>query len=380
MGDYRHVEALLQSFVDKGLTNCSCSVIHRGETVYEGYFGYANPTENRPVGPETIFRIYSMTKVITCTVALMLYERGLFLLTDPLYDYLPEFRNPLVYRHEMDGSLYTSPAATPIRIMDLFKMTSGLTMHGDSNETERQVSKFTLKDISNVRMMAKKLAEIPLAFDPGTRWHYGFSHDVLGALIEVLSGKSFGQFLKDEIFEPLGMNDTFFRIPDNKKSRLSTLDAETEDEYELARGDYIYQPNATLECGGHGLLSTLRDYARFTQMLVRGGELDGTRILGRKTLGLMTTNHLDSTQLADMEAGGTWPGYGYGLGVRVINDRAKGGINSSSGEFGWAGAAGTWMAADPDEELSIVYMQGLLPKKYNEIRGHKLRAAIYGAI
>lgn len=379
MENYRHVEALLQSFVDKGLTSCACSVVHRGETVYEGYFGYANPAENRPVGPETIFRIYSMTKVITCTAALMLYERGLFLLTDPLYDYLPEFRNPLVYRRERNGSLYTSSAATPIRIMDLFKMTSGLTMHGDRNETERQVSNLSLKDISNVRTMAKMLSEIPLAYDPGTRWHYGFSHDVLGALIEVLSGKSLGQFLKDEIFEPLGMNDTFFRIPDNKKSRLSTLDAETEREFTIT-SDSIYQLNATLECGGHGLLSTLRDYARFTQMLARGGELDGTRILGRKTLGLMTTNHLDSTQLADMEAEGTWPGYGYGLGVRVITDRAKGGINSSSGEFGWAGAAGTWMAADPDEELSIVYMQGLLPNKYNEIRGHKLRAAIYGAI
>lgn len=177
------------------------------------------------------------------------------------------------------------------------------------------------------------------------------------------------------------MNDTFFRIPDDKKNRLSTLYSQTDDGLTPnLDNDWIYQPDATLEFGGHGLLSTLKDYGRFTQMLARGGELDGGRILGRKSIELMATNHLDATMIADMEAPGTWPGYGYGLGVRVIMDRAKGGNNGSLGEFGWAGAAGTWMAADPKEKLSIVYIQGLMPKEYNEIRGHKLRAAIYGAI
>ncbi|MEI2396174.1 serine hydrolase domain-containing protein [Paenibacillus phytohabitans] len=381
MGKFNHIDTLLQKFVDNGLAGCACSVVHHGETIYEGYFGYADLAEKRPTEPDTIYRLHSMTKVITCTAALMLYERGLYLLNDPLYDYLPEFRKPLVYRQGEDGTLYTSPAVTNIRIKDLFMMTSGLTMYGDRTETERQVAKLSLKEIPDVRTMAKMLAEIPLAFDPGTRWHYGFSHDVLGALIEVLSGKSFGQFLKEELFEPLGMNDTFFRIPGDKKYRLSTLYALKDDgltpDFD---NDAFYQSDVTIECGGHGLLSTLSDYGRFTQMLACGGELDGARILGRKTIELMATNHLDARQLSDMQVPGTWPGYGYGLGVRVMMDRAKGGINGSPGEFGWGGAAGTWMAADPDEELSIVYMQGLLPKEYNEIRGHKLRAAIYGAI
>lgn len=372
---------MLQRFVDNGLAGCACSVVHRGKTIYEGYYGYADLEVQRPIGPDTIYRLYSMTKVITCTAALILFERGRYLLTDPLYDYLPEFQNPLVYRHGEDGTLYTSPAKTPIRIKDLFMMTSGLTMHGDRTETERQVSKLSIKDIPDARTMAKLLADIPLAFDPGTRWHYGFSHDVLGALIEALTGKTFGQFLKEEIFEPLGMNDTFFRIPDGKRSRLSTLYSQTDDGLTPnLENEAIYQPEATIECGGHGLLSTLEDYGRFTQMLARGGEQNGVRILGRKTIELMATNHLNAIQLADMEALGTWPGYGYGLGVRVVNDRPKGGINGTSGEFGWAGAAGTWMAADPKEELSIVYMQGLMQKEYDESRGHKLRAAIYSTI
>lgn len=381
MINFRHIDTLLQKFVDSGLPGCSCSVVHRGATVYEGYAGYADLSEKRPIGPDTIFRLYSMSKVITCTAASMLYERGLYLLNDPLYDYLPEFRHPLVYRQGEDGTLYASPATTPIRIKDLFMMSSGLTMHGDRTETERQVAKLSLKEIPDLRTFAKRLADIPLAFDPGTRWHYGFSHDMLGALIEALTGKPFGRFLKEEIFDPLGMNDTFFRIPEDKMGRLTTLYAPSEDGVvPNLEHEWIYRPDTAIEFGGHGLLSTLGDYGRFAQMLARGGELEGSRILGRKTIALMATDHLDAIQLADMEVPGTWPGYGYGLGVRVMIDRAKGGSNSTLGEFGWAGAAGSWMAVDPEEELSIVYMQGLLPKEYDESRGHKLRAAIYGSL
>ena len=333
MGNFHHVDALLQHIANDSVAGCACSVIHRGEKIYEGYFGYADLEEKRPIGSNTIYRLYSMTKVITCTAALMLYERGLYLLNDPLYDYLPEFRNPQVYRKGVEGMLYTSPAAKPILVKDLLKMTSGLTMHGDRTETERQVSKLQLQNIPSLRAFVQQLSDIPLAFEPGNRWHYGFSHDVLGALIEVLSGKSYGQFLKEEIFEPLGMNNTFFRIPDEKRNQLSTLYSQSDKGLSPNEdNEWIYQPDATIEFGGHGLLSTLGDYEKFTQMLARGGELDGARILGNKTIELMATNHLDEIQLADMELPGTWPGYGYGLGVRVMIDRAKGGSNSSYGE------------------------------------------------
>ncbi|MFB5678875.1 serine hydrolase domain-containing protein [Paenibacillus terreus] len=376
------LDSLLRSFLKEGPAGCALSVVRRGETLYEGYFGYADLAEKRPIEPDTIYRLFSLSKVVTCTAALLLYEKGLYLMTDPLYEYLPEFRNVLVHRQGVDGTLYTSPAVSPIRINDLFTMTSGLTMHGNRNETERQVSKLSLKDIPNLRTMAKRLADIPLAFDPGTRWNYGFSHDVLGALIEVLSGKSFGEFLNEELFEPLSMRDTFFRIPENKKERMSMLYSRAEDNALTPNMDseIYYEPDWKIEFGGHGLLSTLHDYGRFTQMLSRGGEWNGNRLLGRKTIELMATNHLNRQPLGDFEAVGTWSGYGYGLGVRVMIDRAKGGSNSTVGEFGWGGAAGTWMAVDPKEELSIVYMHQLMPSEYDEIRQHKVRAAVYGMI
>ncbi len=388
MSRFNRLDDLLKSFVDRGPAGCACSVIKDGETMYEGYFGYADLETQKPITPDTIYRIYSMTKVVTCTAALILYERGLYLLNDPLYEYLPEFKNPQVYHRTPTGDLYTAPASRPILVKDLFTMSSGLTYGGNQNETERQTSK-VMEELRqkqaagekyDVRALSKALAEIPLAFEPGTHWKYGLSHDILGAFIEVVSGKSFGQFLKEEIFEPLGMNDTFFRIPDQKKDRLCSL-YNRSDDGTLTKNtsmDANYQPDATFEGGGGGLLSTLGDYSRFAQMLACGGELDGVRILGSKTIDLMRTNHLSPQQLADFN----WPylaGYGYGLGVRVMIDPVAAGSNGSIGEFGWCGLAGTWVMIDPEERLSAVYMQQMLPN-FEEYHQPRLRAVIYGAL
>ncbi|WP_019533220.1 serine hydrolase domain-containing protein [Paenibacillus ginsengihumi] len=388
MSQFQHITSLLHRFVDKGPAGCACSVALDGETVYEEYVGLADIERNKPIAPDTIFRIYSMTKVITCTAALMLYERGHFLLNDPLDEYLPEFRHPQVYRRNPYGAVSVEPAAGPIRVKDLFMMTSGLTYAGSRMETERETKK-VLDELKqkekagepyDVRALSKAIASVPLAFDPGTHWRYGISHDILGALIEVVSGKTFGQFLQDEIFEPLGMEDTFFRIPEHKKDRLCHLYNRAEDgtlTKNTSMDDY-YQPGAVYEGGGGGLLSTLGDYSRFASMLARGGELDGVRILGSRTIGLMATNHLGPQQLADFD----WPhlaGYGYGLGVRVMIDPAAGGSNSSIGEFGWLGMAGTWVLIDPKERLSAVYMQQMLPN-FEAYHQPRLRAVIYGAL
>ena len=388
MSRFNRLDDLLKSFVDRGPAGCACSVIKDGETMYEGYFGYADLETQKPIAPDTIYRIYSMTKVITCTAALILYERGLYLLNDPLYEYLPEFKSPQVYHRTPTGDLYTAPASRPILVKDLFTMSSGLTYGGNQNESERQTGK-VMEELRqkqaagekyDVRALSKALAQIPLAFEPGSHWKYGFSHDVLGAFIEVVSGKSFGQFLKEEIFEPLGMNDTFFRIPDEKKDRLCSLYNRSEDGT-LTKNtsmDANYQPDATFEGGGGGLLSTLGDYSRFAQMMACGGELDGIRILGSKTIDLMRTNHLSPQQQADFN----WPyqaGYGYGLGVRVMVDPVAAGGNGSLGEFGWCGLAGTWVLIDPQERLSAVYMQQMLPN-FEEYHQPRLRAVIYGAL
>jgi CubicO group peptidase (beta-lactamase class C family) len=384
MKSLEKLHPLLKSFVDKGPAGCACSVTYQGETRFEDYVGLQDLESAKPITADTIYRIYSMSKVVTCVAALMLYERGLFLLNDPLEEYLPEFKDPKVYRMTEKGEKYITSATRSIRIKDLFTMTSGLTYEGDGNETEREVKKvmqlLRRDNTFNVRKLSEALAKIPLAFDPGTEWRYGLSHDVLGALIEVLSGKTFGEFLSEEIFQPLSMNDTFFKIPDEKKHRLCSLYVRNEEGSLLknTRLDEQYQPGTLFESGGAGLLSTLSDYSTFAHMLANGGELDGVRILGRKTVELMSTNHLTSDQLSFYN----WDylaGYGYGLGVRTMKSPPAGGSNSSIGEFGWSGLAGTWVLIDPKEKLSAVYMQQMMPnlEAYHQPR---LRNVIYGSL
>jgi len=307
MGQFDKVTELLKSFLEYGPAGCSCAIWKGDTKVYENYVGYADLDTKKPILPDTIFRIYSMSKIITCTAALMLYERGRFLLNDPLYEYLPEFKDMQVYHCRPNGKYYTSPARNPIRIKDLFTMTSGITYGDMDSESGKEAAKAlreALKDENvaqkyDVRMLCEILAKIPLAFEPGTHWHYGYSHDVLGALIEVISGKKFSQFLHDEIFEPLGMKDTFFRIPEEKRDRLCSMYRKEKDgSLKKETGmDRFYQPNAIFESGGGGLLSTLEDYGRFARMLVNGGQLDGVRILGRKTVQLMASNHLTPVSL-----------------------------------------------------------------------------------
>ncbi|MEH7098156.1 serine hydrolase domain-containing protein [Neobacillus vireti] len=379
-----HLQPLLRSFVEKGPVGCACAVFHQNEQVFEDYVGYADLETKKPITPDTIYRIYSMSKVVTCAAALMLYERGLFLLEDPLEEYLPEFKNPQVYREGENGEIFVTPAAHSIRVKDLFTMTSGLTYEGEATETERQVKK-AMKTLQkegtfSVRALSRALADIPLAFDPGSQWRYGLSHDVLGAFIEAVSGKSFGQFLRDEIFQPLSMENTFFKIPEDKKNRLSSL-YNWKEPGVLQKNNQMdaeFQLGTQFESGGGGLLSTLNDYSRFAHMLANGGTLDGERILGAKTVELMGMNHLHPQQVSTFN----WEhlkGYGYGLGVRVMMDPALAGSNSSIGEFGWMGMAGTWVMIDPKEQLSAVYMHQLLPN-FETYTQPRLRNVIYGAL
>ncbi|MBW7455112.1 beta-lactamase family protein, partial [Paenibacillus sepulcri] len=231
MNRIQRLTPILKSFVEKGPAGCALTVVRRGEVLYQDSFGYADLEKKKEISTDTIYRIYSMTKVITCTAALMLYERGHYLLNDPLEEYLPEFKNPMVYRYNEFGDMTVSPAANPIRVKDLFTMSSGLTYGGIGTETERQtrVMMENAAATMNMRELSKQLAAIPLAFDPGTHWKYGTSHDVLAALIEVLSGQTFEEFLKQEIFGPLGMNDTSFRISDDKRDRLCVMYDSAED-------------------------------------------------------------------------------------------------------------------------------------------------------
>ncbi|NHN29078.1 serine hydrolase domain-containing protein [Paenibacillus agricola] len=382
MDRFQRLTPLLKSFMEKGPAGCACTVVKNGEVLYEESFGYADLANHKKIGADTIYRIYSMSKVVTCAAALMLYEKGLYLLNDPVEAYLPEFKDISVYSYNELGSRTVASASGSIRIKDLFTMSSGLTYGGELTETERQTRTLMQNAVStmDMRALSKALATVPLAFEPGTHWKYGTSHDVLAALIEVLSGESFGEFLRKEIFEPLQMVDTSFRIAEEKRDRLCLMYDRAEDgKLTLNTNmDAPYQPGCSYESGGGGLLSTIGDYSRFAQALARGGELAGARILSPKTIQLMGTNHLGPQQLKDFN----WTqmsGYGYGLGVRVMMDPAAGGINGSIGEFGWAGLAGSWVLIDPLEQLSVVYMQQMLPSLEPYIHP-RMRAVIYGAL
>ncbi|MDL4843060.1 serine hydrolase domain-containing protein [Aquibacillus rhizosphaerae] len=388
MNKLDRLNPLLEKFIANGPSGCALSVIQRDERLYEGYFGVADLETKKSIEVNTIYRIYSMTKIVTCVAALMLYERGHFLLTDNLEEYLPEFKSIQVFRSLKNGTIETSPASKSIQIKDLFTMTSGITYGGNNTEVERQVSKVMAVvhkeqkqgEQTAVRTLSKALATVPLEFDPGTHWKYGLSHDVLGALIEVITGKTFGEFLKEEIFIPLSMEDTFFKIPEDKKERLCSIYDRAEDGTmtKNTKIDSSSEPMAVFESGGAGLLSTLHDYSRFAHMLAMGGTLDGVRILSKKTIELMASNHLSDALLPDV----FWNyenGYGYGLGVRVMINRQVGGSNSSVGEFGWSGLAGTYVFIDPKEELSVVYMQQMLPN-FEAYHQPRIRNVVYGAL
>lgn len=388
MNQFEKLTPLLKSFTDKGPAGCSCSVSLNGKRVYSNYEGFADLEKQIPISEETIFRIYSMSKIVTCVAALILYEKGLFLLNDPLEEYLPEFKDPLVHRYTPYGALYTSPATKPITIKDLFTMSSGLTYPWGTIETARCIAKVTddlnLKALAgekyNLKTFSKEISKVPLAFDPGTHWQYGYSHDILGAFIESITNKKLSEVMKDEIFDPLEMKDTFFRIPEDKLHRLCNIYNRFEDGSLVKNTelDTDYMPDSIFESGGAGLLSTLNDYSRFAEMLANGGEINGTRIISSKTIELMSTNHLSIEQLQDFD----WSyqaGYGYGLGVRVMIDKAKAGSNGSLGEFGWCGMAGTWVLIDPKENLSAVYMQQMFPN-FEAYHQPRLRNVIYGSL
>jgi len=359
---------ILQGFLARpdGPAGCACSVTRKGETIYETCLGNADVERGRPVAPDTIYRVYSMSKPITCTAALMLLERGAYRLNDPLSEYLPEFKELSFFRTAPDGGLETVKAARPLLVHDLFTMTSGLPYPEPGTETGRRYqARFAEIEKArrpfSIRDLCRELAGIPLAFEPGTHWMYGFSHDVLGALVEVLSGRRFGAFLQDEVFTPLGMKDASFTIPPEKRDRLAAL-YDRKPDGALVRNDGLdedYQPGSAYESGGGGLLMTLADYQAFAQTMARG-EHRGVRLLGDATRRLQARNHLTPAQQADFD----WPmmrGYGYGLGVKTLVDPAPGGCIGNVGEIGWGGMAGTILVVDPSEELSIVYMEQLLP-------------------
>ena len=358
----------------------------RGQIVHLDTFGYQERETETPMTADSIFRIYSMTKPITCVAAMMLFEQGHFQLIDPVAKFIPAFAKLKVYAGGEGDSIRLEPLASPVTIQQLFTHTSGLTYHfteyGPIEQMYRDNAIFSAKPL---KALVGDALQLPLAFQPGTKWRYSMGHDVLAHLVEVISGKSFDDFLQEHLFAPLGMVDTGFYVPEGKNGRFTTMYGSRSIDIPQTSltnwfGDAMAGINQRLEgaadsrqsqphnflSGGHGLVSTAMDYWRFCQMLLNHGELDGNRILGRKTVELMRVNHVPASLLPYEIGNIPSPGQGFGLGMRVLQDVGLAAIPGSVGDYGWAGAANTYFWIDPVEEMVGIFMSqyqpsGLIP-------------------
>ncbi len=384
MGKWGYMDQFLSNHIKTGPSGCGCAVAKDGEILYENYFGFADIEKQKPITESSVYRQFSTTKLAVCTGAMLLFERGGFLLNDPISEYFPEWKDTQVAQRREDGTYQIRKAKNPILVKDCFAMTMGIGYGGDDythqtmekvrNELKAEVGDYTLRQ--DIYAMSK----VPVAFDPGTHWLYGFGHELVAGLIEVISGKTVGAFLQEELFEPLGMKSTGYRYFGDMREQLVTLYQIDEDRNRVPiKGmfDERLEPEAKYEAGGAGLFSSVRDYLAFSQMLACGGKWKGNQIIGKKTIDLMRTNQLTEQQLKEFR-NPYLDGYGYGLGVRTMMDLSKG-SNTSIGEFGWTGMLGTYVAIDPSERVSVVYMHNLWPNM-EEYTHHRVRNIAFGVI
>ena len=368
-------------------------IVRNGKIIYQQTYGFADREAGTKMQNDAVYRIYSMSKPITAVALMILYEEGKFRLNDPIARYMPEMAN-LEVALSTAGTNMVSDGTTsrtigsgddtlvgqtrkPSRqptVRDLLRHTAGLTygVFGNTEVDQRYRKAGLLGNNMSLKEFTTALGQIPLQYDPGKQWHYSVGVDVQGRLVEALSGMSFGEFLKERIFEPLDMPDTDFQVNENNKSRLTQIyqpkgikpgsffSPSTAPGLEVANAAVSerYINGGKFESGGGGLLSTARDYLRFSQMMLNGGELDGIRLLSPKTVELMTANHLGNIAM-----GFGRRGTGFGLGFGIVLDPGEVGEVSSAGEYNWGGAAGTRFWIDPEEELIGLFMVQSIPHR-----------------
>lgn len=365
MTDFTPLSRFIDRMVDWRIPWAEVLVMHRNETVFRYRAGYADLETKTPIEEDGIIYLYSLTKILTCTAALQLVEKGAMLLGDSLSDYLPEYADMKVKKTLPDGTIALEAAERPITVRDLFAMTAGFS-YDLAAPSIREAAEATEGRLPT-REFAAALAKEPLLFEPGTRWNYSLCHDVLAALVEAIDGRRFGTYVREEITDPLGMRDTGFHLSESQRSRVLPLYM-YDDELGKAvpfDGDW-HRAGTELESGGAGLLSTVSDYALFLNALTnRGTGPDGVRILSAAGVELMRTDQLTARTRGDYN----WSqlaGYGYGLGVRTHVSKAGSGSLSPLGEFGWSGAAGALAIVDPESRLTVMYAQHLVnhPEPY----------------
>lgn len=393
MSTTNDLDKLLQHYIDRGVPGAAFSVYRGEEPLYEGYFGHRDMAGTQPLTPDTLFRIHSITKAYSALCGMMEFERGAFLMDDPVYEYIPEYRHLKVGVKQPDGSWTVEDAKEPMLMKHLFNMNVGFYSFGDTptakglKDCHDKLGGSKFQADYSLSEEIRALAEVPMLFESGSHWQYGYGIDIMAVVVEITSGKSLGRFMQEKIFDPLGMKDTGFRFRPGWRERMAECVVHrpngTVEHCDDLLGDPLdsmYREDAAYEAADAGLISTLSDLQVFSAMLACGGSWKGERIIGRKTIDLMRTNLLTESMMKEFV--GSMPemqGYGYGYGVRTYLNTAEGLCSGSTGEFGWLGAAGAWMMADPEERLSAAFMlQDMLPdsKYYN----NRLRAAAYGLI
>jgi CubicO group peptidase (beta-lactamase class C family) len=388
-------------YVDSGmLPGIMTQIYRKGQHVHTGMAGHMDLERSKPMQEDAIFRIYSMTKPITAVALMILVEDGLIGLDDDVQTYIPEWKGLGVYASGvstlvpgMPESFMTTPAARPMKVIDLATHTAGLTygflMRTAVDAAYRRHKINDFQTPGGLEGMIQQLAGLPLEFSPGTRWNYSISIDILGYLIEKVSGMAFGEFLRTRLFEPLGMVDTGFHCPPEKISRFSSCYVPGDHgglklQDDAQKSSYAKPP--LLESGGGGLVSTTHDYMRFCQMMVKGGALDGVRILSPKSVALFSLNHLPGNQdLTELAPAGAfsesgYSGIGFSLGCGVNIDVAKTRLPGTLGEYFWGGAASTAFWIDPKEDLTVVFMTQVIGTDARLTLRRDLRTLVYSAM
>ncbi|MEO6319010.1 MAG: serine hydrolase domain-containing protein [Acidimicrobiales bacterium] len=385
------LDDVLHGYVDKGkIPGVQTLVSRRGQLVHRDCYGFRDVDADAKVEPDTLYRIYSMTKPITSVALMMLYEEGHFLMENAVSRWIPELADLRVWTGGTAEAPETKALDAPLSVHHVLTHTSGLT-YGfqlahpvDALYREQDLGNFTQPSYDLAECMGR-LGRIPLQFEPGSSWNYSMSTDVCGRLVEVMSGQSLDEFFRTRIFEPLGMTDTGFAAPEEDLDRCSTLYAFSPGKglVTMAPARSMTVPSPMLS-GGGGLVSTADDYLRFCHLLVNGGELGGVRLLSPRTLRFMTMNHLPGGRLLNDMGQTTFSevamaGTGFGLGFSVLVDPAASRSLGSAGQYAWGGAASTAFWVDPAEELAVVFMTQLLPSNTYPLRRH-LQAGVYQAL
>jgi CubicO group peptidase (beta-lactamase class C family) len=387
------IDAHFRRYVDDGrLAGWLVAVARHGQLAHLSTYGQRDRENGLAVEPDTIWRIYSMTKPLTCVAALMLWEEGAFELKDPVSRFIPSFADQKVYVGGSSTKPELGPVTSPMTVWNLMTHTSGLTYgfvytHPVDELYRKAGFEWGVPHHDDLAGVCDRLAALPLLFQPGAEWAYSMATDVLGRVVEVASGMPLDEFFRTRIFEPLGMTDTGFRVPEADHGRVATLYGAHPGTQQAIRldtmGQAILRPPSAL-LGGGGLASTAGDYLRFAEMLRRGGELDGVRLLSPRTVAYMASNHLPGG--VDLTAFGrplfsetTFDGVGFGLGVSVTIDPVKAKVPGSVGDYGWGGAASTTFSIDPVEDTVVLFMTQLLPSSTHPIRS-QLKQLVHQAI